>query len=297
MVRMYCSCWCSASAPCAATISRCCGVVEVGQARVVELEVGAAEVRDPAQLLGVRRGQVGPERLEVGVDVLVDRRPAAAVVHHARRRDGQLRGQPLGGLPHGLGEERERVAEDRLAERHLVVHPQRGGLEVQVALGVAEVHLQLLVGAADALELVDEVHVPRGTSQLAVRGRLQAGVALQADDLGDRLVLDLAQGVRVDLPGGVPGPGLEQRGRPQQAADVVGAERGTVIPGHRGASRRRWCRSPGPCPVGGAAMHVRILCLAALHPPRPSVRDYGRQVSTARRRTTVEGQDSRNCSP
>jgi hypothetical protein len=42
------------------------GVVEVGQAGVVELQVGAAQLAEPAYLVGVRGGQVGPEPLELG---------------------------------------------------------------------------------------------------------------------------------------------------------------------------------------------------------------------------------------
>ena len=83
------------------------GVVEVGEAGVVELQVGAAELAEAAYLLGVGVGQVGPERVEVGVDRRVDRGPAAAVVHHARRRDRQLRRLPGAGV---VAQERERVA-------------------------------------------------------------------------------------------------------------------------------------------------------------------------------------------
>ena len=181
MVRMYCSCWCSASRALRRDDLALLRVVEVGQAGVVELEVGAAEVGDAAQLLGVRRGEVGPELVELGVDGLVDGGTTAAVVDHARRRDRQLRGEAVGGLSHGLLQELERVAEDRVAERDAVVHLQRGGLEVEVAVGVVEVHLHLLVGVAvDALELVDEVHVPRRTTELAVRRGLQAGVRAAA---------------------------------------------------------------------------------------------------------------------
>jgi hypothetical protein len=38
-------------------------VVEVRQARVIELEIGAAERREPAELLGVGGTQVLPERV------------------------------------------------------------------------------------------------------------------------------------------------------------------------------------------------------------------------------------------
>src|SRR4051795_1697749 len=56
------------------------GVVEVGEARVVELQVRAPAVRERADLGGVRARQVAPEAVHVGVDVLVDRGAPAAVV-------------------------------------------------------------------------------------------------------------------------------------------------------------------------------------------------------------------------
>ena len=105
------------------------------------------------------------------------------------------------------------------------MHLEGGGLEVELALGVAEVDLQLLLRRADAAELVDEVHVPGGTPELPVGRRLQAHLLLQAYGGLDALVLDRAQLLVGDLAGGVPPTGLEQRGGPQQAADVVGAER------------------------------------------------------------------------
>ncbi len=94
-----------------------------------------------------------------------------------------------------------------------------------------EVHLELLVGAVHTLELVDEVHVPRRTTELTVRGGLQADVALEADDLGDGEVLGLPQRVGVDLSRGMLRPGVQQLLGAQQAADVVGAEGRAVSPG------------------------------------------------------------------
>ena len=204
-------------------------VVEVGEAGVVELEVGAAELGHPPHLLGVRRGEVGPERLEVRVDRLVDRGPAAAVVDHVRRGDGQLR--DLVALDHRL-QERERVAEDRVPEPDPVVDAQRGGLEVEVAALVVEVHRQLLVGRVDTLELVDEVHVPRRTPELAVGRRTDAGLALERDDVADRGVLDLSQAVVVELARPVSGAGGEEVRRSEQASDVVGTERRERADGH-----------------------------------------------------------------
>ena len=59
-------------------------VVEVGQAGVVELQVLAAQLAQPPDLLGVGRGQVSPERLEVRVDLGIEHGRPAPVVHHVR---------------------------------------------------------------------------------------------------------------------------------------------------------------------------------------------------------------------
>ena len=53
------------------------GVVEIGEARVVELEICAAELTEALHLIPVRSRQVVPELLDIRVDVLADRRPAA----------------------------------------------------------------------------------------------------------------------------------------------------------------------------------------------------------------------------
>src|SRR5207248_2544304 len=64
---------------------------------------------------------------------------------------------------------------------------------------------------------------------------LQADVALQGDDLADGLVLDRAQLVVGDALRGVVLAGLQQLGRAQQAADVVGAEGWCGALGHGGS--------------------------------------------------------------
>jgi hypothetical protein len=48
-------------------------VVDVGEARVVELEIRAAELGDATHLLPVCSDEVGPELVELGVERLVDR--------------------------------------------------------------------------------------------------------------------------------------------------------------------------------------------------------------------------------
>ena len=219
----YCSCRWSGSPPCERDQRPLLGVVEVGEAGVVELEVGAAELGHPPHLLGVRRGEVGPERLEVRVDGLVDRGPAAAVVDHVGRGDGQLR--------HLVAPSVTPCRNSNASPKIVWPSPIRSWTLSAAAsksrspLLVVEVHRELLVGRVDALELVDEVHVPRRTPELAVGRRAHAGLALERDDVADRGVLDPSQAVVVELARLVSGARVEQVGRPEQAPDVVGAER------------------------------------------------------------------------
>jgi hypothetical protein len=49
-----------------------------------------------------------------------------------------------------------------------VTHGQPGGDELATALVVAERHHDLVVGARDTAELVDEVHMPRRAAELPV---------------------------------------------------------------------------------------------------------------------------------
>ena len=101
---------------------------------------------------------------------------------------------------HRLLQELKGVAEDRLRDAELAVDVQRRGRELDVALLVVELHGDVAGFLRDAVELVDEVHVPGRAAELAVGRCLQADVLLLADDLADRLVLDLAQRVGVDAP-------------------------------------------------------------------------------------------------
>jgi hypothetical protein len=174
-------------------------VVEVGEAGVVELEVGAAQLADAPDLLGVGVAQVAPELLQVGVDVAVDRRLAAAIVDHVRRRDGELGG---GGGHHRL-QRLEVLAEDGLLQADPAVDLERCRGELDGAGWVAELDLQVLGCLRDTAEPVDEVHVPGGAAELAVGGRLQTDVSLHRDHIADRVVLDRAQLLVGHASGGV----------------------------------------------------------------------------------------------
>src|SRR6185437_3498615 len=173
-------------------------------------------------------GQVRPELLHVRVHRLVDRGGAAAVVHHVRRGDGQL--------GYGRGDvgpqERERVREDRVVDLELAVDADRGGGELDVPRGVVELHRQVARRLGHPAEGVDEVHVPGGPAELPVGGRLQADLLLHLDRAGDLKVLHRAQVRRRDPSGREVLTRLQQALRTEQAADVVGAERGARPGGH-----------------------------------------------------------------
>src|SRR5436305_10743360 len=133
-------------------------VVEVGQAGVVELEIGTPQGGQPGDLVGIGGGQVAPELLDVRIDVRVDRGRAATVVDHVRRGDGQLRG--------GAARQRLQIGEvlfeDRLGHMDLAAHVQRRRGELDVPGRVVELHRQVARRLADPADLVDEVHVPGG---------------------------------------------------------------------------------------------------------------------------------------
>ena len=87
--------------------------------------------------------------------------------------------------------------------------------------GDAGVHDVLL----DAVEAPEEIEMPPGAAELAVGDRLQADLFLLLDDALDLAVFDRLERGGVDLALGALLARLLQRGRTQQAADMVGAER------------------------------------------------------------------------
>ena len=74
-------------------------------------------------------------------------------------------------------------------------------------------------------KLVDEVHVPGLAAQLTVGRRPETDLLLHSDHLADGSVLDLPEPVGAEPAGGEVFSGPQYPGRPQQATDVVRAER------------------------------------------------------------------------
>ena len=174
------------------------------------------EFRD---LLRVDLRQVVPEFVDVRINRRIDGRAPAAVVHHAGRRDGQL-GRGVG---HRL-QEREVVAEDAFVELELALDLQRRGSEFDHALLVAKLHLHVVLHLGGAAHLIQEIHVPGRAAEFAVGDAFQAQVFLLADDVADRLIFDAAQIGLADAAALFVFASLQQLGRTEQAADVIGAE-------------------------------------------------------------------------
>ena len=217
-------------------------VAEVGEVGVVHLHVGAAGVGERAQLVAVGARDVVVELgLELRIGLAADAGAAAAEMQHRRRGDRDLR-RAAGRDP------RLQVLEvgllDVLDVADLVDDTHHRRRQLLAAVGLDDGHRDV---GLDAAQLVEEIDVEVGAAELAVGDALQADVFLEPDDLGDRVVLDGAQLPRRDLALGLPLARLEQAPGAEEAADVVGAEGGTVAGGHGrvlpGDARPRRARS------------------------------------------------------
>jgi hypothetical protein len=105
-------------------------------------------------------------------------------------------------------------------------------------LGLRALKLDLALAqiGLDAGELAEKIVVPEGAAKFAVGDRRKSGLLLLANDRGDLAVLDRLELVGADLAALALRARVFERGRAQQAADVVGAER-RLDAGHGGSSR------------------------------------------------------------
>src|SRR5437764_8482811 len=97
-------------------------------------------------------------------------------------------------------------------------HHRLGLRALELDLALAEIGL-------DAVELAEEVVIPEGAAELAVGDGLEPDLLLTLDDLGDLVILDRRELIGADLATLMLRPRLLQGGGPQQASDVIGAER------------------------------------------------------------------------
>ena len=89
----------------------------------------------------------------------------------------------------------------------------------------------------DAFELLEKVDVKVRASEFAVGDPVEPDLFLHADDVGDRRVFDGAECRLADLSSLAALSRGEQLRRPQEAADVVGAERRLGAHAHDGVRR------------------------------------------------------------
>ena len=84
-------------------------------------------------------------------------------------------------------------------------------------------------------------------AEFAVGHNLKPDLLLQRDHVLDALVLHASKLILAHVPAAVPAEGLAQGLRPQQTADVVGAERRAALKarGHAGVSSRVFYNSIG----------------------------------------------------
>ncbi len=192
---------------------------EVGEERIVDLDVAAAGGLQRRDLLPVDARHVGEEGLDIRIGGLRDRPAPAVEVHPGRRGHRDLRRAP------------RRVADHGEVGDHDVVGAVEGAYRADVLRHVAEgVILRALearvgaVGDLDPAELADEVDPPVLAPELAIRDDVQSDILLEADRLADALVLDPPELVGPDLADGEFRSCEDEFAGAEQAADLVGSE-------------------------------------------------------------------------
>ncbi len=207
-------------------------IVEIREAGIVQLQVGAPELPELLDFVRIRAGQIPPEIPHVRIHTGIDGRAPAAVVDHAGTRNGQL-----GGALGDRFEEGEVRAENALLQRDPARDLQGGGRELDIALLVVKPDAELLFHPCHAAQPVQEVHVPGAAAKFPIGDPLQSQALLHRHGLADRGVLDRAQLRGRDLPRREAFPGRFQFRWAQQAAHMVRPERRAIVP--HGATRRR----------------------------------------------------------
>src|SRR5262249_637008 len=183
--------------------------------------------------LGRPRGhRVIPELVEIRIDVRIDRGPAAPEMQHARRGDADLRRpvRPLLQKREGIGKDACRPPQlphhaadetGELFDRRVVLKWKSRGDRLSM----------LYPRDASAGESQQKILKPRSTAKFTVGDDLEPDVFLQLHDVRDGGVLELSQLFELQRSADLTilialglGARLQQPGRPQQAADVLGAK-------------------------------------------------------------------------
>ena len=185
---------------------------------LVDLDVAAARRGERFEFRDVDLDDVVEERRDVGIDGGIDAGVAARIVEIGRRRQRGLHRARR--VP---PRERDLVGDDRAGAPHFG-HGERRRADLRRVPSVVALHVDVAdrIGAREPRHLRDEAEPPGLAAELAVGDRLETDRFLPADHPCDVLVLERAQAARVERRRGV--ARVEQRLRPQQAADVLGPE-------------------------------------------------------------------------
>jgi hypothetical protein len=179
------------------------------------------------ELAAIHLDHVAPERVEGGIGLAQDRVASAHEMQHDRRRHGHLRRALSDGLEEGqvLREDRPGPP-DRLVDDELFDRDRFAPLVL-----VEEVPLlgRQAAGSHGLPEEVDDITL---AAKLAVADRLQPGGLLQRHHFADRLVFDPPERLALDQALATLFTRFDQVRRAQEAADLVGAEGGSVRGGH-----------------------------------------------------------------
>ncbi len=139
-------------------------------------------------------------------------------MHDRRRGDGDLGRAAL----HGVLQEFVVVGDDAALAPELRLGIGRGGDADPVRRGA---EAQRAVAQTEAFDGVDEARRPAAAAELAVGDRAQPEILLERHDFAHAAVLHRREARIVELAGLVGARSLDQALGPQEAADVLGAER------------------------------------------------------------------------
>src|SRR6185437_15488886 len=110
---------------------------------------------------------------------------------------------------------------ERARALHLAMHLEARRRELDIALRVVEFDREPAFHR-DAVDLLEEIEEPVAAMELPVGADLEPGGFLQSDRIRDRRALDLAQRRGIDRAALALLACVEDRVRPQQAADDIG---------------------------------------------------------------------------
>src|SRR4029079_13441153 len=191
-------------------------IAQHGDEHFVELQIAAAGGGKAAHRLLVGIAEIEPELVHVRISLLVDRSPAWPSVDRRRRGDGDLR------RAFGVRGDELEMLDHRVRPGHAELARDLDAFVARIDAGEGDAGFHdMLLGAVEAPE---KIEMPPRAAEFAVSDGVQADVLLLPDDALDLAVFDFLERLRRHLALGAPGPRLVDRFRPQQAADVVGAE-------------------------------------------------------------------------